>query len=234
MQRILITGANRGIGLGFVHKYLAQDETRIFATCRDPQTATELMALADGNERLTIVQLDVTDGESIASSLKTVSSQCDGLDLLINNAGITVADSVQSLKNITSETMLTILDVNVVGPLMVIQAYVDLLKAGQNTRIANISSQNGSLAIKTSGNRYAYCSSKAALNMVTRTLAADLGQQGIITVAIHPGWVQTDMGGQNAPLTIDTAINGMVNVFDGLVADDNGNFYKWNGESHPW
>ena len=234
MQLILITGANRGIGLGFVEKYLVQDETRVFATCRNPQTATELMALADANERLTIVQLDVTDGESIASSLRTVSTQCDGIDLLINNAGINTKGGLQSFETSTSETMLDILNVNVVGPFMVIQAYIDLLKAGQNTRIVNISSQMGSLTRKTSGNSYAYCSSKAALNMVSRALAADLQQYDITTVMVHPGWVQTDMGGPNAAITIDTAVNGMVEIFDGLAANDNGKFYQWDGQELPW
>lgn len=235
MERILITGANRGIGLGLVRRYLEREETQVFATCRRPDAASELRQLAGQySARLTVVPLDVTDLDSIASAARMVASQVDGLDLLVNNAGINPKGGVQDFETITPQTMLAVMAVNVVGPLMVVKGFVELLKAGNNVRVVNISSQMGSLTNRPNGGPYAYCSSKSALNMVTRTLAADLKSYGIITVTVHPGWVQTDMGGPNASLTPEASTGSMVAFFERLEAKDNGLFYRWDGQPLPW
>jgi NAD(P)-dependent dehydrogenase (short-subunit alcohol dehydrogenase family) len=234
MERILITGANRGIGYEFVRQYLQRDNTRLFAACRTPDTATGLQQLAAQHpDRLTVVQMDVIDKDSIIAAEKTVAAQVDGLDLLINNAAINPSGQ-QGFATISQETMLNVLNVNVVGPLLVTQVFVDLLKAGNNPRLVNISSQMGSLERRDNGGPYAYCSSKAALNMVTRSLAADLKIHDIISVMTHPGWVRTDMGGSGAPLSTEESTQGLIQLFDRLTMKDNSQFYQWDGESLPW
>ena len=235
MERILITGANRGIGLGLVRRYLDLGQPRVFAACRQPDAAAELNRLAlQHGERLTVIPLDVTDLDSIASAAEQVAAQVDGLDLLINNAGINPKGNTQDFETIRPETMLAVMAVNVVGPLMVAKGFVDLLKAGSKVRVVNISSQMGSLTNRPNGGPYAYCASKSALNMVTRTLAADLRPYGITMIMVHPGWVQTDMGGAKATLTPETSSHSMVDFFATLEGKHNGLFYRWDGQPLPW
>lgn len=235
MQRVLITGANRGIGLALVRVFLEKPETQIFALCRTPQDAVDLRALAaEYSERLVILALDVTDDASIVAAAQAVAGQVDGLDVLINNAGINLPSEQQSLKGITSETMHRVFAVNTVGPLMVAQAFADLVRNGDHPRIINITSGLGSLTHKKSGGGYAYCASKAALNMVARALAGDLGLRGVVVVTLDPGWVKTDMGGTGAQLEPVESATGIMNVCDGLTADDNGKYFLYNGEEIPW
>ncbi|MEL7233812.1 MAG: SDR family NAD(P)-dependent oxidoreductase, partial [Chloroflexota bacterium] len=132
------------------------------------------------------------------------------------------------------EESLYTLRVNAVAPVMVARAFVPLLRNGDNRRLVSITSQLGSLERKQSGGLYDYCASKAALNMYTRTLAADLKSDGITTVMIHPGWVQTDMGGRSADLTPEESAAAVVNVIDGLTPEMNGGFYRQDGSQHPW
>ena len=234
MQRILITGGNRGIGLGLVRQYLARGEW-VFATARQPQAATELQNLRQQYpDTLSIVQLEVTDAVSITASVEAVRAQTDALDILINNAGINPDRPQQNFGKVKAEAMLHVLNVNAVAPLMVVQAYHDLLTAGTNPCLVNVSSQMGSLTRKTSGGEYSYCTSKAALNMVTRALAGDLRGAGVITITVHPGWVQTDMGGSHATLTPQESALGMLDLIDNLSAQDNGGFFNWNSQPHPW
>jgi NAD(P)-dependent dehydrogenase (short-subunit alcohol dehydrogenase family) len=231
MQRILITGSNRGIGLEMVRQYLRRDDTCIFATCRRPDEADELRKIA--NDRVTILELDVAHLDDIQRVATQVHSQVNGLDILINNAAIN-PKGIQSFDAINAETMMTVFQVNAVAPLMLVKALVDLLRNGNNPRIVNISSQVGSMEWKSSGGSYAYSTSKAALNMITRSLAGDLGRQGIKVITLHPGWVQTDMGGHGAPLTTEESAQGVLHVVDHLTATDNGKFFKWNGQIHAW
>ncbi len=235
MQRYLITGANRGIGLALVKALAGQESARIFATCRKPPAAAALNALADSHpDRVTVLPLDVTDGASITAAAEAVAAQVDGLDVLINNAGINPPAHYQTLASMAADRMLSILQVNSVAPLMVVQALADLLRAGQNPRIANISSGMGSMADTTSGGHYGYRTSKAALNMVTRILAADLRGDGIVAVTINPGWVKTDMGGPGASLEPAQSAAGVLSVIAGLTSADSGRFFNWDGTPHPW
>jgi NAD(P)-dependent dehydrogenase (short-subunit alcohol dehydrogenase family) len=234
MERILITGTNRGLGLGMVQHYLQREGTYVFATCRNPASAIELNRLAATNpRRMTIIPLDVSDEAAIDASAETVRQHTDGLDILINNAAINPRH-VQTFENITPDLMRQVFQTNTLAPLLVVKAYLDLLKKGHNVRVVNISTQVGSMTWKQSGGSYAYATSKAALNMVTRCLAADLRAYGIITVMLHPGWVQTDMGGSSAPLTIAESVSSILRLIDGLTDKHNGGFFKWNGEVHPW
>jgi NAD(P)-dependent dehydrogenase (short-subunit alcohol dehydrogenase family) len=124
--------------------------------------------------------------------------------------------------------------VNAIGPLMMSKAFAPLLRNGDNRRLVNITSQLGSLWRKESGGQYDYCASKAALNMYTRTLAADLKSDNITTVMVHPGWVQTDMGGESADLTPQESAQAVINLIDGLTPEMNGGFYRQDGTEHPW
>jgi NAD(P)-dependent dehydrogenase (short-subunit alcohol dehydrogenase family) len=177
--------------------------------------------------------LDVTNQDSIAALTASIASQVNGIDVLINNAGVKPPFQTETFEGITPETLLNTLAVNVAGPLMVVKALVKLLTAGTNPRIANISSQMGSMQWS-GGDYYAYCTSKAALNMVTKRLASDLRSRGITTITMHPGWVRTDMGGRSASLSPAESARGIIQVITNLTARQNGAFIKWNGELHAW
>ncbi len=241
MRRILITGSNRGIGLELVRHYLLQEETQIFATCRNPSQATDLQTIANQQpNRVHIVQLDVIDQTSIDASVATVSQTIDGLDMLINNAGILPggvdnrAENISAFGLLEADAMLNVFRVNSVSPIMVTQAYADLLRNGNNTRVINVSSDAGSITLRSHGCDYSYPSSKAALNMMSRCLAGDLRGDDVIVISIHPGFIQTDMGGVNATLTLDKALPSFVQTIDGLTLDDTGQFFNWDGNQVVW
>jgi NAD(P)-dependent dehydrogenase (short-subunit alcohol dehydrogenase family) len=237
-RRILITGAGRGLGLEFTRRYLERGD-RVFATCRRPAAARALAALAAAHrDRLSIVPLDVTDARSIRAAHAVVRRQVDGLDLLINNAGIYSArgsaDPTERLGRLRFEDALLLLRTNAIGPLMVTQQSLDLLAAGRRARVVAISSEYGSVSENADGFPYYYAASKAALNMLMRSVAADARRRGIVTVLLDPGWVSTDMGGPEAPVTPARSVAGMMRVIDGIGARDNGRFLTWQGRAAPW
>jgi NAD(P)-dependent dehydrogenase (short-subunit alcohol dehydrogenase family) len=241
MRRILITGSNRGIGLALVQQYLLQENTLIFATCRQPATADALNALAhEQPERVKVLRLDVADTESIAASSRAVAAQVDGLDMLINNAGILPGGvdnrepNSASFGALEAGAMLHVFHVNSISPVLVTQAYADLLRKGNQARVINVSSDAGSIAQQQHGCSYSYPASKAALNMLTRCLAGDLRDDNITVISIHPGWIQTDMGGVRARLTLEQAIPTMVKVMDDLTVADTGSFLNWDGDHVAW
>ncbi len=221
---VLITGANRGLGLEFARQY-SEAGWQVIGTARKPDAATDLRELG-----VTVLQLDVTDSESVAE----LASNLDGqpIDMLINNAGI--LPQQDNLPAVDVDTVAWILDVNTLGPLRVTQALLPNLADGQRKTIINISSGLGSIARNQSGRFYGYRESKAALNMLSRTLAAELGSKGFIVVAMDPGWVQTDMGGPSATLTPEQSINGMRSVIDSLTEEDTGTYRRYNGAVVPW
>ena len=238
MQRILITGANRGLGLAFSRRYLERGE-RVFAGCRRPETARQLHELqVTYPQRLTIISLDVADADSIHTSHAVVGSQVDGLDVLINNAGIYSShgsdEPSERLGGLNFEDALTVLRVNAVAPLIVAQQYLDLLQAGREAKIISISSGYGSVSANTGGFPYYYSASKAALNMFMRSLAADAKRWRITTVLLDPGWVSTDMGGRGAPLTPQQAVEGMIRVIDTLTPRHSGRFFTRQGHEQVW
>jgi len=238
MQRILITGANRGLGLAFTRRYLERGE-RVFAGCRRPETARQLHELqATYPQCLTVVSLDVADADSIRASHAVVRSQVAGLDVLINNAGIYSSrgsdEPLERLGTLNFEDALTVLRVNAVAPSIVAQQYLDLLQAGRDAKLVSISSGYGSVSANTGGFPYYYSASKAALNMFMRSLAADTKRWGIITVLLDPGWVSTDMGGPSAPITPQQAADGMIRVIDTLTPRHNGRFFTRQGREQVW
>ncbi len=231
-MNVLITGANRGLGLEFV-KQLVTHDTQIFATCRVPSQANQLKQVQEQYpERVSIINLDVTDNTSISRSYKLIRTKTKNLDLLINNAGIAIEDG--GLGTFDVSTMKSILNVNTIAPLLIIQQYIDLLKRGKQPKIVNISSGLGSLARANGCHMSIYSLSKAALNMGTIHLAHELKYDGIVVIALTPGWVKTDMGGENADITPQESIAGMLRVIDSLSLSDSGSYYDHTGEIVPW
>jgi NAD(P)-dependent dehydrogenase (short-subunit alcohol dehydrogenase family) len=233
MQRILITGANRGIGLALVEEYLSRGDVQIFATCRNPDDAEALQKLAQSDSsNLEIVQLEVTDPESIKAVFTEITAKTTVLDIVVNNAGIDPPG--QSFEQIDAELMLQVFKVNTVAPMMISQSALPFLINSNNARLIHISTSMASLQNRTYGGNYGYCSSKSALNMAMRGMAVDLRQYKIIVVALDPGWVQTDMGGQSASLTPEESAQGLVTVIDALKSTDNGRYLVYDGSEHPW
>jgi NAD(P)-dependent dehydrogenase (short-subunit alcohol dehydrogenase family) len=227
--------------LAFVKAYLEADDTLIVATCRSIERATELRTLAEqAPERVIPVALDVADSTSIADSVAQVRAHTDALDLLINNAGILPGGvdapelATSAFGHLDAEAMLRVFHVNSVSPVMVAQAYADLLRNGNRARLINMSSDAGSITLRSHGCDYSYPASKAALNMLTRCLAGDLRGDGVIVVSVHPGWIQTDMGGNSAPLTLEQTVPSMIRLFDGLTPANSGGFLNWDGRSVAW
>lgn len=239
MRRILITGANRGIGLELTRRHLAAGD-RVFATCRDPFSARDLNALAEQHPALRVLSLDVTDSVSIATLRRVVGAAVDGLDVLYNNAGVFPGGvdaqeaGVSVFGKLDARALIEVFAVNSVAPIMVAQAFADLLRRGANPRVVNLSSRIGSITLAEPGYGYAYPASKAALNRMTRTLAQDLQADGVIVAAVHPGWVKTDMGGVTAPRTIDETLPLMMQRIDALTIEESGSFFNWDGRKFPW
>lgn len=221
---VLITGANRGIGLELARQYSA-DNWQVIGTARQPEAAQDLQALD-----VQIVQLDVTD----QASVERLAADLDGqaIDVLINNAGILTM--TRSISEISFEDFDRVIAVNTVGPIRVTQALLPNLRAGEMKKIINTSSVAGSIARKTNAGPYGYNESKAALNMFTRSLAAELKPEGFICIVIHPGWVQTDMGGANAQVTVPDSASGIRSVIENLTAEGNGEFWTFDGQHLPW
>jgi len=221
---VLVTGANRGLGLEFARQY-KEAGGQVIGTARDPGDAQELAALG-----VRVMQLDVTSQDSVDKLATELGDQ--PIDLLINNAGI--FPRVGAIDAIDFDDYNRTLAVNTVGPVRVTRALLPNLRQGKLKIIAGLSSNLGSIAENTRGNFYGYRESKAALNMFTKTLAAELGPEGFICIVLTPGWVQTDMGGPSAPLTPADSISGMKAVLDKLTPADNGTFWSYDGSQMPW
>jgi NAD(P)-dependent dehydrogenase (short-subunit alcohol dehydrogenase family) len=221
---VLVTGANRGLGLEFARQY-KEAGWQVIGTARDPDDARELEALG-----ARVLPLDVTRQDSVDALAATLAGE--PLDLLINNAGI--FPRVGKISEIDFDAYNRTLAVNTVGPVRVTRALLPNLQRGKLKIIASLSSNLGSIAENERGNFYGYRESKAALNMFTKTLAAELGADGFICIVLTPGWVQTDMGGPNAPLQPARSIAGMKAVLDKLTPADNGTFWSYDGSQMPW
>ncbi|MBF0324056.1 MAG: SDR family oxidoreductase [Alphaproteobacteria bacterium] len=222
MPTILITGANRGLGLEFVRQY-AKDGWRVLATVRDP-----LSGRAASDSGAEVYVADVTDEASIRRLKGSLAGTA--IDVLLNNAGIYGEN--QEFGGIDVEGFLRVVRTNTVAPLKMAEAFADQL-CGPKI-IAALSSKMGSMADNTSGGAYAYRASKAALNMVIKGLSVDLAASGVIALALSPGWVRTDMGGPTAPLDAQTAVAGMRTVIGGATLKDSGKFLHYDGTELPW
>ena len=231
MPSALITGANRGIGLEFAKQYLA-DGWRVYATCRDPNSASELRQLADkSGDKLRILALNVTD----PASVKAAAAELDGqaIDLLLNNAGVGGVRG-QTIGNIDYEAWAKVLDANTMGPMRVSEAFVDHVARSKRKLIVTLTSGMGSIADNTSGGSVPYRSSKAAVNMVMRSLAIDLAPRGITCVVVNPGWVRTDMGGPHATQTTTESVTMLRRLIEILGPAQSGKFFNYNGREYAW
>ena len=231
MPSTLISGANRGIGLEFARQYLA-DKWQVYASCRDPSSASELRRMEDGSRgKLQVLSMDVGD----LASVKAAALELQGkpIDLILNNAGIG-GPRGQTIGNIDYETWRHVLDVNTLGPMRVAEAFVDNVAQSERKLIVTITSGMGSIGDNASGGAFAYRSSKAAVNMVMRSLAIDLAPRGITCVVMNPGWVQTDMGGQHARLTAPESVSAMRRLIDKLGPGQSGKFFNWDGREYAW
>jgi len=240
-MNVVVTGASRGLGLEFVRQ-LAGRGDRVFAGARAPQTSKELQSLiARHGDRISGITLDVTSEDSIRSAVKQVSAITGSVDLLINNAGVLLGMSAMKdtgqadrLGHLALEHGIMVMTTNAIGPMIVTQEFLPLLRKGSHPKIASITSGYGSLAETSSGSPYPYKASKAALNMYMHALAVDLRKDGVISVVINPGWVNTAMGGPAASLTPEQSVNGMVKLIDKLTLKQTGGFFDWQGEEEPW
>jgi len=227
MPSVLITGANRGLGLEFTRQYAA-DGWRVFAACRDPAGARDLAAV-EGD--VSAETLDVDDGPQVAALANKLSGQ--PIDVLINNAGI------YGPKGVTRDTVVydawgQVFRTNAMSPLAVSAAFAANVAQGGQKKIITLSSIMGSIAENDSSGDFIYRSSKAAVNAVMKSLAGDLKSEGITVAVLHPGWVRTDMGGPEAAIEAPESVTGMRAVIAGLKESDSGRFLNYDGTEIPW
>ena len=249
-RAVLITGASRGLGLEFVKQlYISngnkpgkQKPTLILATCRNPDDAVELQEIREASQKtVVIMQLDVDDFSTYSNFVKDIQPLVEntGISCLINNAGISPKSTKYTM--VKCEQMAATYKTNAIAPLLFSREMLPFLKkaadnnGGLGSLIVNMSSILGSVELNDGGGVYPYRSSKTALNMITRSLSLDLKHLNIKTVAIHPGWVKTDMGGRNAPLTTEQSITGVLNVLRNFNSEiHNGKLVDYKGEILPF
>lgn len=229
-KHCLVTGANRGIGLEFVRQLLARGD-RVIAACRHPGKATALNTLTgEYPGHLHVLPLDVANEKSRAELVRELPLVAGHLDLLINNAG--VLHSGERFGQLSAAHLEDSFRTNASGPLLLTEALAPALSDGAT--VANLSSTLGSIASTSRFGTPSYNISKAAQNMATVLLAHALRDRGIRVVALHPGWVQTDMGGDGAQIAATASVAGLLRVIDDLTLDDSGRFLDWQGQSQPW
>ena len=228
--RCIVTGANRGIGLEFVRQLLARGD-HVVAGCRDPDAATELTAL-DRDGRLQVVALDVADAGSRARFVAAVEERFDGIERLINNAGMLV--SGERFGAVTQDAMARSFAVNAAGPFLLTQALAPRLAAGRGARVASVSSGMGSIARLQGFHSPSYSISKSALNMASALLAQALNPLGVGVLTLSPGWVRTAMGGPSAPLPAAVSVAGMLTVIDTTPGLPAGEFLDHDGTPLDW
>jgi NAD(P)-dependent dehydrogenase (short-subunit alcohol dehydrogenase family) len=234
MRRVVVTGANRGLGLAFTAALLARGDL-VCAVCRPGADFNSLDALAaSAGARLRQFPLDMRASETFPALYEAVQSQLEGLDLLINNAGI-LTDH-ETLSNVQLDSLLENYRVNTVAPLLLTQQLLPLLQRGRQPLIVNISSSFASIGRKTAAMpaRYSYSMSKAALNMFTKTAAGELAPLGIAVVALHPGWTRTRIGGAEARFSPEEAAQAALQTLDQLTPAQSGSYLTWDGKELPW
>lgn len=250
MQRVLVTGASRGLGLEFTRQLLARGDD-VIAACRKPAQADALIELVTqystpahpepveerGAEthakKLHVLAADIADADSIGHLARESAELFDGLDLLINNAGMLVTG--EAFGNVSAESLQSSFATNTAGPFLLAQALAPLLANGKHAIVANISSQLGSIANTDRVYTPSYAISKAAQNMASVLLAHGLAEQGVRVVALHPGWVHTDMGGKSAPVTPTESVRGLLDVIEHLAANETtARFLDYQGKPLPW
>ncbi|XP_071557992.1 C-signal [Temnothorax nylanderi] len=248
MRSILITGCNRGLGLGLVRHLVESPRPpeNVFATCRDASRATELRALADKSSIVQIIEIDLTNTNSYARVVDTVNERVNGagLNVLFNNAGI--SSKFTRLGLVKKQQITDGFLINTVAPIMLTKAFLPLLKtAAKNSEdktglsvrkaaVINMTSILGSIAENNDGGFYPYRCSKAALNAATKSMSIDLKADGILVACLHPGWVRTDLGGSNAPMDVATSVCCILDTLNSLTEKQTGCFVQYDGKILPW
>lgn len=230
-MNVLITGANRGIGLEMV-RYCSQQGWRVFACCRNPHNADSLFAIAKlSNGQISVHiadMLELTTLQALAYELRN-----DPIDLLISNAGVYGSDK-NKFGSVDVNDWLQTFQINSIAPLKLVEALLPQLLMGKQKQVICLSSKMASMADNGYGNSYIYRSSKAALNAIVKSLSIDLKEQGISCVAMHPGWVKTDMGGSNAEITTAQSVAQMFALITEFSEKDSGRFVDIDGSDIPW
>ena len=230
MARILITGANRGLGLEFVERYLKSGND-VIATYRNEETSFDLIKMSNERSNLKLLQLDVSSNKSLNSFAGNLGDS--PIDIFINNAGV-YGPRNSSFENVDEENWIPAIKVNAIAPLLLTQLIIKNIRAGTDKKLIYITSKMGSIDDNKGGGAYVYRSSKTALNAVVKSLSVDLKNENIAVALIHPGWVKTDMGGPNALIERDTSVRGMTEVISNLDITSTGNFYNYDGSIIPW
>lgn len=220
----LVTGSNRGLGLEFVKQLSARGDV-VIGTVRDVAKAKE-----EPEHAATLVPLELSDPASIDTLPTHVGDRA--IDVLINNAGVS-SDS-RTLAETRMEELHRVFAVNSFAPVLVTKALLPNLRKGARKLVVTVSSQLGSITNNSGGSSYAYRGSKAAVNMLTVSMHHELKGDGISCVVVHPGWVQTDMGGPNAPLKPDESVAHLIKLIDKLTTGDSGKFFNYDGSILPW
>jgi NAD(P)-dependent dehydrogenase (short-subunit alcohol dehydrogenase family) len=229
MPAMMITSANRGLGLEFARQYAA-DGWRIFAACRNPDAADDLRELTRTGS-VTVLPMDVTDLSSVRHAAAGLNGE--PIDVLLNSAGI-IGKPGQRTGHIDYESWKQVLNVNTLGPLRVTEAFVEHVARSERKLIVTITSGLGSLTDNTSGGSIPYRSSKAAVNMAMRSAAIDLAPRGIACVLVNPGWVKTDMGGPGAPLTPSESVAALKSLIATFGLAHSGKFFHYDGREYAW
>jgi NAD(P)-dependent dehydrogenase (short-subunit alcohol dehydrogenase family) len=228
---ILITGTNRGIGLALA-RIFTQYDWDVIACCRKPDEAEALKSIQAASEgRLKIKRLDVTRDEEITALAETLAEK--NLDILLNNAGI-LGPEEQDFGFLDEDAWLETFKVNSIGPYKMVRAFLDNIARSQRRIIATITSQMGSIQNNSSGDYYAYRTSKSAANMIMKNLSLDLHAKRITCVALHPGWVKTRLGGKQAPLSPAESAAAIFKTLTSLSEEQNGSFLDYEGRNINW
>lgn len=225
MTTILITGAGRGIGYELARQSLDKG-WKVVGSVRSVEAQREL---AQKLPQMAVLNFDVTDHKALE---KVANAFHSPIDVLVNNAGV-IGDMPQATLDMDFDGFAKTLAINTLAPLKVTQVFLPLLKQGNNPRLVNISSKMGRMEFSAS-DRIAYRASKAALNKITQGLATDLKEEGVTCIAMHPGWVQSDMGGAAADITPAESAAGILAVVQSLTIDDTGKFIDWDGTPRSW
>ncbi|MBT5240353.1 MAG: SDR family oxidoreductase [Rhodospirillaceae bacterium] len=238
MPTMLITGANRGLGLNLLKLY-DQDGWTIHACCRNPDSAVDLKSVADTSEgRITLHTLDVEKPSTIADLKAALGAT--PIDMLINMAGylgekaLVDPDGLQPFGVTDYEIMEKAYRINCMGPLRVCETLIDNVEASDKKIIINVSSIVGSIGGDNFGNFYMYRPSKTALNAVTHAMAINLKDRGITVIPFHPGFTKTDMGGPTADIEVEESVTGIKAVLDNVTIADTGRYLTWEGGELPW
>lgn len=230
MSSILITGANRGIGLELVRCF-AHDDWRVYACCREMDKTDELHGLMEQNHKISVHHLDVTKRGEIVRLAEALKDE--SIDILFHNAGI-FGPEKQGFGETDPYGWLETFHVNTIAPMLISEAFVEMVTRSEMRVIAAMGSVMGSIAENSSGSHYAYRTSKTAVHMLMKGLSVDLAERDIITVALHPGWVRTRMGGAEAPLSAEASAQGLKNVLLHLKDEDSGCLIDSLGDKRKW